>query len=41
MEKQQDLDREEKIRRMQAQLKVLPNEAGALCKEDLEEIFAQ
>jgi hypothetical protein len=38
MEKQANLEDVEEI---QAMLKVMPNEAGAICKEDLQEIFRQ
>ena len=41
MEKQQDLDKLERVSRIQAQLKALPNKAGGVCEEDLEEIYKQ
>jgi hypothetical protein len=38
MEKQQNIL---EVADIKAMLRVLPNEAGAICKEDLKEIFSQ
>jgi len=38
MEKQQNIL---EVTDMQAMLRVLPNETGAICQEDLQEIFKQ
>jgi hypothetical protein len=41
MEKQQDFDAMKKAKEIQAMIRVLPNEAGTICLQDLEEIFSQ
>jgi hypothetical protein len=41
MEKNQTLDEHEELLQIQAMMKALPNEAGAVGKDDLYEIFSQ
>jgi len=41
MEKNQTIEKAEFQRAIQSMLKVLPIEAGAICLEDLQEIFEQ
>jgi len=41
MENQTDLDQMEKAKRIQRMIRVLPNEAGVFCLEDLEEIYGE